>query len=208
MFRTSLQKKSEKDRVRAGLLRAALRLGAAHGFASLGLREVAREAGIAPTSFYRHFADMQELGVALSSELVGETVAEVCDALRAPEGDLVEALWSAMFAACVRDPELARFFVAERAGASPELRASLQRQLSVLAEALALACNSTLPEPPPPSAADAAVVLLIDACARALDEPQEQRTALREACTWAINRLLSTPVGPLPSKARSGESKS
>lgn len=195
MFRTSLQKKTEKDRVRAALLRAALRLGAAHGFASLGLREVAREAGIAPTSFYRHFADMQELGIALSNELVGEIIAEVREAIRAAQGRLGEVLWNSMFAACVRDPELTRFFVAERVGASPELRASLQRQLSVLSEALQNAWDSTLTDKPTTPAVSAAVVLLLDGCARALDEAEEQRLALRDGCTWAIGRLLSTSTG-------------
>ena len=32
---------------------------------SLSLREVAREAGIAPNSFYRHFKDIDELAIAL-----------------------------------------------------------------------------------------------------------------------------------------------
>jgi AcrR family transcriptional regulator len=198
VFRTNSQKKGERDRVRAALLRAALQLGAAHGFASLGLREVARAAGIAPTSFYRHFADMQELGIALSSELVARTIAEVCDAIRTPTNALGEVVWDAMFAACVRDPELTRFLSAERAGASPELRADLQRQLSVLAQALsaAAATDATLPEKPPAWAAEAAVVLLTDACARALDEQPEQRAALRDGCTWAIDRLLSGAVSP------------
>jgi Bacterial regulatory proteins, tetR family len=47
--------KEEKEKVRRALLAATLRLAAPYGFASLSLREVAREAGIAPTSFYRHF---------------------------------------------------------------------------------------------------------------------------------------------------------
>ena len=42
------------------------------GFGSLSLREVARCAGIVPTGFYRHFDDMDALGLALVAE-VGET---------------------------------------------------------------------------------------------------------------------------------------
>ena len=185
MFRTSLQKKDERERVRAALLRAALRLGAVHGFASLGLREVAREAGIAPTSFYRHFADMQELGASLSGELVGRAITEVGESLSANQAPWGAVLWDAMLAASARDPELMRFFVAERVGASASLRASLQRQLASLASALATASSSSA------AAADIAVVLVLDASARALDGTQEQRAALREACVWAIDRLLS-----------------
>lgn len=190
MFRTSSEKKDEKERVRAALLRAALRLAAAHGFASLGLREVAREAGIAPTSFYRHFADMQELGATLSGELVGEAIAEVRQAVRTAQGPSGAVLWDAMFAVSVRDPELMRFLVAEQVGSSPSLRASLQRQLASLAHELA----------PASAAADAAIVLLIDASARALDEPEEQRAARRESCAWAIDHLLSAAT---PGKVKS-----
>ena len=48
------------------LFQAALNLiGPQKSIASLSLREVAREAGIAPNSFYRHFKDIDELAIAL-----------------------------------------------------------------------------------------------------------------------------------------------
>lgn len=48
------------------LFEAALNLiGPEKSIASLSLREVAREAGIAPNSFYRHFKDIDELAIAL-----------------------------------------------------------------------------------------------------------------------------------------------
>lgn len=49
-----------------GLFQAALQLiGPEKSIASLSLREVARQAGIAPNSFYRHFRDIDELAIAL-----------------------------------------------------------------------------------------------------------------------------------------------
>ena len=46
------------------LFQAALNLiGPQKSIASLSLREVAREAGIAPNSFYRHFKDIDELAI-------------------------------------------------------------------------------------------------------------------------------------------------
>lgn len=52
--------------VREDLIAAALRLIGPHrSVSTLGLREVAREAGIAPNSFYRQFQDMDQLAVAL-----------------------------------------------------------------------------------------------------------------------------------------------
>ena len=48
------------------LFQAALHLiGPQKSIASLSLREVAREAGIAPNSFYRHFKDIDELAIEL-----------------------------------------------------------------------------------------------------------------------------------------------
>ena len=51
---------------RAEIIDAALKLLGPHrSVSTLSLREVAREAGIAPNSFYRHFRDIDELAIAL-----------------------------------------------------------------------------------------------------------------------------------------------
>ena len=63
------------------------------GFGSLSLREVTRAAGIVPTAFYRHFHDMDELGLALVAE-VGETFRETLRQVRRNEfelGGMIEA---------------------------------------------------------------------------------------------------------------------
>src|SRR5687767_7268200 len=58
-----------KQRTRNHLLESALRLmQEGRSFTSLGLREVTREAGVVPTSFYRHFEDMDQLALALVEE--------------------------------------------------------------------------------------------------------------------------------------------
>ena len=59
----------QKEKTRRALVDAAFnQLSAEKSFSNLSLREVAREAGIAPTSFYRHFKDMDELGLAMVDE--------------------------------------------------------------------------------------------------------------------------------------------
>ncbi len=63
---TATESRAErKERTRAALLDGALDLLADRSLSALSLREVARSAGIVPTAFYRHFASMDELGVAL-----------------------------------------------------------------------------------------------------------------------------------------------
>src|SRR5688500_14441890 len=60
-----LGRSARKQRTRGDLMHAALKLLRAKSFTSLSLREVAREAGVVPTAFYRHFESMDELGLAL-----------------------------------------------------------------------------------------------------------------------------------------------
>jgi len=62
---------------REDIIVAALRLVGPHrSVSSLSLREVAREAGIAPNSFYRQFRDMDELAVALI-DLAGQSLRQI-----------------------------------------------------------------------------------------------------------------------------------
>lgn len=65
-----LPRAEQKQQTRLALLEAARQLMAAgRGFGSISLREVAKAAGIVPTGFYRHFADMDQLGLALVHEV-------------------------------------------------------------------------------------------------------------------------------------------
>ena len=57
--------KEQKGKTKQMLIEATLQLIAEEGFANLSLRSVARAGGIAPTSFYRYFRDMDELGLEL-----------------------------------------------------------------------------------------------------------------------------------------------
>ncbi|MFU8926768.1 HTH-type transcriptional repressor FabR [Acinetobacter puyangensis] len=59
------------------LFQATLNLiGSEKSISSLSLREVAREAGIAPNSFYRHFKDVDELAIALIDR-AGEVLRQI-----------------------------------------------------------------------------------------------------------------------------------
>ena len=61
------KKKKEQTRQRLLAVTADV-LASGRSFDTLSLREVAKLAGIAPTSFYRHFHDMDDLGLALIDE--------------------------------------------------------------------------------------------------------------------------------------------
>jgi AcrR family transcriptional regulator len=61
-------RQERKLRTRQALLDGALGLLEQESFSSLSLRQVTRSAGIVPTAFYRHFEDMDELGLVLIDE--------------------------------------------------------------------------------------------------------------------------------------------
>ncbi|MBA2763480.1 MAG: TetR family transcriptional regulator [Thermoleophilaceae bacterium] len=61
-------REEQKARTRQKLLGAALSLLETRSFGAISLRELTREAGVAPAAFYRHFDDMEELGLALIEE--------------------------------------------------------------------------------------------------------------------------------------------
>jgi len=204
VLRQKPEKVEERERIRLSLLRATVMLAARHGFAGLGLREVARGADIAPTSFYRHFADMEELGLALIDELIGPLLARWNELANAPSPDPRSPLYALIDQALqsTRDePELMRFVLAERVGAVPTCRIALHKKLDQLAEAL----RPQLPPSRPArgkredstldAVASAAVTLLLQGCADSLelvDDDMEGRARVRRQLDLQLRRLLST----------------
>ena len=57
-----------KERTRRALLDTALALTSDSSLVALSLRQVAKEVGIVPTAFYRHFDSIEDLGLALVDE--------------------------------------------------------------------------------------------------------------------------------------------
>jgi AcrR family transcriptional regulator len=190
VLRVKPEKKEEKDRTREELQRAALRLGAAHGFASLGLREVAREAQIAPTSFYRHFEDMTALGLSLIRDKVEPLVAEWAGALSTRDDEPVE-LVEAVFRSVDRDAELTRFLVAERVGSSSALREEMRSSLRAFAEPLLAGIPVSKRSRALLDAADLATLVLMDAAASLLDCSSDARPALRQRTLQRFTSALA-----------------
>jgi AcrR family transcriptional regulator len=190
VLRLKPDRKEEKDRVREELLRAALRLGAAHGFASLGLREVAREADIAPTSFYRHFEDMEALGLSLIRDKVEPLLGEWIAAFEQSD-DEPARLIDTLFGSVDGDPELARFLVAERVGSSAVLRAALRDAVKEVQEPLVASVPISKRSRALLDAADLVTVLLVDTVAQLLDCTAEARPALRSRALQRLTHAIA-----------------
>lgn len=78
-------RQAQKERTRQAIMSAALRLSAEQGFGQISLRQVAREAGVVPTAFYRHFGSMEELGLSLVTQSFATLRTMIRDAQRDPE---------------------------------------------------------------------------------------------------------------------------
>ncbi|CAL9436867.1 TetR family transcriptional regulator [Streptomyces sp. NPDC090994] len=125
-------RQAQKQRTRQALLDAALELLEEQSLSSLGLREVTRAVGVAPTAFYRHFRSTADLGVALVEEALGSLHPMIRTTL-SPEGDREERIARAveLIARHVREhPSHVRFIARERHGGVQPVREAIREQLA------------------------------------------------------------------------------
>ena len=136
--RTGLPELATRDerklRTRTSLLDAALTLmNQGRSFTSLGLREITREAGVVPTSFYRHFRDMDELGLALVDE-GGATLRQLLREARkdaAPVSDIIRRSVT-IYQQFLKERHMHFMFIAgERSGGSPVIRSAIRNQVNL-----------------------------------------------------------------------------
>ncbi len=126
---------------RDDVIAAALKLlGPQRSVSSLSLREVAREAGIAPNSFYRQFRDMDELAVALI-ECAGSSLRQVIGAARQralTQRSVVRASVEVFMQQLRSDDRLLHILLREGTVGSQAFKQAVERQLSYFEEELRL----------------------------------------------------------------------
>ncbi len=130
----------QKQQTRHNIMAAALtKMSEDKGFSSLSLREVTKEAGIAPASFYRHFKNMEELALALVQEAEIALVAILKDAKAMEEKgeDVVESTVTMCMKHFRENGPLFRVLTREATGNSPIIRRAIQRCLQGLNQQLA-----------------------------------------------------------------------
>ncbi|CAL9290390.1 TetR family transcriptional regulator [Streptomyces sp. SudanB66_2053] len=143
MSHTSGIRQARKQKTRQALLDTALELLEGQSLSSLGLREVTRAVGIAPTAFYRHFRSVEDLGVALVEEALG-SLHPMIRTIVSTTGDGEERVARAveLIAGHVEaHPAHVRFIARERHGGVRAVREAIREQLALftveVAEALA-----------------------------------------------------------------------
>jgi AcrR family transcriptional regulator len=204
-----MEKSEQKQRTRRLLIESALRLSAEKGFASLSLREVAKAAGITPAAFYRHFHDMDELGLALI-DVVGLGLRQLLREARRSIDSGRTAVRSSVevFIRYVSEnANLFRVLQGERQGASNAFRRALFTELGRFIEDVTEdlekgAIRFKQPLLDSGMAAEAIVAVAFTVGGEVLDLPKHKRAEVTERIIKEIKMILRGAVAPTQEKSK------
>lgn len=188
----------QKLRTRRALMDAALALlSAERGFGSLSLREVAREAGIAPTSFYRHFAELDELGLALVDE-GGVALRQLMRHARkrvARDGSAISTSVDTFMEYLGNNSNLFRLMLRESTGVSKSFRTAIKAEIDHFVTELEADLRRISEERKRPLfqsrlIAEAMVTLVFNQGAEALDATSAQKEILKDKLKTELRIVL------------------
>ncbi len=175
----------QKEKTRRSIIEAAFHLlSQEQSYSSLSLREVTREAGIAPTSFYRHFEDMEELGLTLVDE-GGVALRQLMRKARQRiqgRGDVIRISVETFMEFIQNSPHVFRLLLQERSGTSLSFRKAVSRELQYFVVELTdyIQLTQGYPAAEAKVQAEAMVILVFNVGAEALDCKPAERAALTE----------------------------
>ncbi len=183
---------------REDLISAALKLvGPNRSISTLSLREVAREAGIAPNSFYRHFRDMDELAIALIDK-AGRSLRMIIGEARqraSRERSVIRSSVESFMEQLCADEALLHILLREGTVGSNAFKQAVERELSFFEEELRAdlvrlgnAKNKPLFEPA--LAAKGMTRLVFAMGATALDMPRERHAEIIEPTVLMLRMIL------------------
>jgi AcrR family transcriptional regulator len=198
---------------REDLLAAALKLIGPHrSLSTLSLREVAREAGIAPNSFYRQFRDMDELAVALI-DVAGRSLRNIVGAARkraTTDRSIVRGSVEAFMERLRADDKLLHVLLREGTVGSDAFKQAVDRELSFFEEELRLdlirlnaAQGHALREPA--LVAKAITRLVFAMGATAMDLPREKDPELITQLSLMVRMIIAGSRTLAAEPADSGE---
>ncbi|MDF0534560.1 HTH-type transcriptional repressor FabR [Shewanella yunxiaonensis] len=185
----------QKEKTRRALVDAAfIQLSAERSFSSLSLREVAREANIAPTSFYRHFKDMNELGLTMVDE-GGLALRQMMrkGRQRAEAGGSVIRISVETFMEVLEsNPNVFRILLHERSGTSAAFRAAVEREIEHFISELSHYIEDSAGRSPDLAReqAEALVTLVFNAGAAALDMKRSDRKLLADRLVTQLRMVV------------------
>jgi AcrR family transcriptional regulator len=200
-------RQEQKAQTRQALLDTALALLEDRSLDSLGLREITRAVGLVPTAFYRHFPDVESLGVALVEQCLGglrTAVRSVRDGSAGSDAVIGRSLEVLVTQLNARREHF-RFIARERHGGVGRVRRAIREQLDLSAAELA---TDLLTDRLPHAArlerwapqdlrmlADLIVNHMVGTAAALLEVPPGDRDAEAEALDLAERQLRLIALG-------------
>lgn len=178
----------QKEKTRRMIIDAAFRLlNQQSSYSNLSLREVSREAGIAPTSFYRHFEDMEELGLTMVDEggvALRQLMRKARQRIRDSDS-VIDTSVETFMEFIQNSPHVFRLLLRERSGTSLAFRKAVSREFQYfvveLADYIQHADGYTVEAAK--VQAEAMVILVFNAGAEALDCKPAEGKLLTERVT-------------------------
>lgn len=184
----------QKEKTRRALVDAAFnQLSAEKSFSNLSLREVAREAGIAPTSFYRHFKDMDDLGLAMVDEsgLILRQLMRQARKRLEEGGSVVVISVDTFFEFIEERPNMFRLLLRESSGTSQAFRTAASREIQHFVAELAeyIQSKNKVSRELAYTEADGLVTLVFTAGSQALDMNNQERKQLKQRVVMQLRML-------------------
>lgn len=135
-----MSRQEQKLKTRQNIINAAFGLlDEQRSLSAISLREVSRAAGIAPTSFYRHFKDMDELGLTLVDE-AGLALRQLMRQARrriASGGGVIDTSVDTFMEFITANTNVFRLLLREHTGTSTAYRMAVLREIQHFIEELA-----------------------------------------------------------------------
>lgn len=187
----------KKVHTRQVMMMAALQLvESGQHFSSLSIREVARQTGVVPTSFYRHFRDMDDLGLSLVDEL-SLILRQLMRQARENTTDAGQMIKNSIDFYISHMDENRPFFVfltQEMTGGSAAVRQAIRSELNFFANELVADLNryrllSNMPSSMVEIAAQLAIQIVVMSTVELLDIPKAN-TAQRNVMRMRMVRQL------------------
>ena len=189
---------AQKQMTRLRIIQAALeKLVEEDSFASVSMREVAKAAGIAPTSFYRHFNDMEELGLVLVDEaglslrqLMREAREKTFSSTENTLRTTVETFMDYMRS----NKELCTFLMRARVGGSTAVRAAINQELQHIVREMSedierAASDQRRPISHPKVVAEAVLAIIFSVGYKAFDLHEDEQPFVSEVIIQQLRML-------------------
>lgn len=199
VFYVHMSRQEQKLQTRQRIVDAAFSLlDEDKSLSAMSLREVARAAGIAPTSFYRHFTDINDLGLTLVDE-AGLALRQLMRQARQrieAGGGVIDISVDTFMEFITDNKNVFRLLLREHTGTSGAFRAAVAREIQHFIEELSdyIVLQLRLPRAIATMQAEAMVKLVFSAGAEALDS---DKSSVAETAKRVKLQLRFVQVGAL-----------